>query len=92
MIEKLKFIASGVWNFFRPLAIVLLSQVGPVLMEAATSAVTAAASMPIGTTGAQRREMAVGIAQGIIAAKGIEVMGSTINACVELAYTKLKSV
>jgi hypothetical protein len=91
MIEKLKFIASGAWTFLRPIILVFISQAGPILIQAATRAVAAAASMPASATNSQRRDMAFNMIAGEVASKGISVGTAVINACLEAAVVKLKS-
>ena len=54
MFEKIKFLASSMWSFLRPLIKVFLSEIGPVLAQAATAAVQAAAVKAI--NGSEKRE------------------------------------
>jgi hypothetical protein len=51
MWEKMKFLASSLWSFFRPLIRQFLTTIGPFLAAAATAAVQAAASKAISSTG-----------------------------------------
>lgn len=56
MWEKMKFLASGLWTFLKPLIRQLLSAAGPALAAAATAAVTTAAQKAITST--EKREFA----------------------------------
>jgi hypothetical protein len=70
---------------------IFLTQAGPILIQAATRAVAAAASMPASATNTERRDMAFNMIAGEVTSKGISVGTAVINACIEAAVVKLKS-
>ena len=89
MFEKLKFLSSSVWDFLRPLIAILLSSVGPILIEAATNAVLAAQQIP-NATGDEKRAAATKAVVEVLTKKGFEVGVAVVNAAVENAVVALK--
>ena len=89
MLTQLKFIGSKVWEFLRPLIVILLSNVGPALISAATAAVAAAEAMP-NATGDEKKAAATAAALAILKSKGVEVGTAVLNAAIENAVVALK--
>jgi hypothetical protein len=93
MWEKIKFITSSAWDFLRPFIAIFLSQIGPILVQAATAAVAAQAQRAI--SGAEKRDGAYGAIEGQLLqagfAVGTDVTTSMINAAIEAAVAKLKA-
>jgi hypothetical protein len=93
MFEKLRLITSSTWSFLRPLIVIFLSKVGPVLAKAASAAVAAQAQRA--ASGYEKRAGAFNqiesslVSQGI--AVGTDVTASMINAAIEVAVLKLKA-
>jgi hypothetical protein len=93
MLEKLKFITSSAWHFLRPLIAIFLTQVGPILAQAATAAVADQAGRAVAGyekragayTDIERQLLTAGIAVGT------DVTSSMINAAIEAAVLKLKA-
>lgn len=88
MIDKIKFIASGLWDFLAPFIRILLSQFGRILAEAAMEAVRLMAES--GMSGAEKREQAFKIIEQTIKAKGMQASATVINMAIEAAVLKLK--
>ena len=87
MWEKLKFLASGMWDFLRPLIRIFLSAMGPVLASAAKTAVQVAAAKAISNTEKKNtayKDILVALeTQGF--QMGADFTESTINAAIEAA-------
>lgn len=88
MLVQIKFIMSKMWIFLRPFIIILLSQVGPLLAEAAMAAVTVAAD--INVSDSEKREKAYELIAEDLRSKGVIVTASVINMAIEAAVQKLK--
>jgi len=92
MWEKLKFLASGMWDFLRPLIRIFLSAMGPVLASAAKTAVQVAATKVISSTekhNSAYKDILVEMErQGF--KYGEDFTESTINAAIEAAVQGLK--
>jgi len=56
MWEKIKFLTSSLWEFFRPMIRLFLTAIGPALASAATAAVETAAKKAIAST--EKRDVA----------------------------------
>ena len=91
MWEKLKFLASSLWDFFRPLIRQFLTAIGPALAAAAEAAVAAAASKAITST--EKRDFA--FKQIVLAlekqglALGRDYTARMVNAAIEVAVAGL---
>ena len=95
MLEKLKFVASGMWVFLRPLIMLFMSKMGPVLAAAAMSAVKATADNLTGATNEEKRNNAYKLIVADLEKQsiqvGTDVAVSAVNAAIEAAYQKLVS-
>jgi hypothetical protein len=89
MWEKIKFIGSAAWDFLQPFIKLLLSQIGPILTQAAMEAVKIAASTDMDNT--TKRDFAFGEIKANLTKQGISVLDSVINLAIEAAVTKLKN-
>lgn len=91
MWEKMKFLASGLWTFLKPLIRQLLSAAGPALAAAATAAVTAAAQKAIPS--AEKRESAYTEIVVTLQKQGLQLgqdfTGRMVNAAIEAAVAGL---
>lgn len=91
MWEKMKFVASGLWIFFRPLIRQFLSAIGPVLTAAATTAVEIAAQRAISST--EKREFAYKAIVLNLERQGFQMgkdfTARTVNAAIEAAVAGL---
>lgn len=91
MWEKVKFLASSMWTFLRPLIRVFLASIGPLLATAAQSAVAAAAAKAISST--EKRDFAFKEIvlqlerQGF--KQGEDFTGRMVNAAIEAAVAGL---
>jgi hypothetical protein len=88
MLEKMKFVMSGVWGFLRPLIVVLLSNIGPLLIESAQAAVIAAEGENL--TGDERKKLATKAVQQVLAQKGFEVGKEVISIVLKLAVVEMR--
>ena len=92
MWEKMKFLASGMWDFLRPLIRVFLSNIGPVLAAAATTAVQVAAVKAIANT--EKRDSAYKDILVELEKQGFKLGAdfteSMVNAAIEAAVQGLK--
>ena len=92
MWEKLKFLASGMWDFLRPLIRIFLSAMGPVLASAARTAVAVAATKVISST--EKRNSAYKDILVEMERQGFkfgeDFTESMINAAIEAAVQGLK--
>lgn len=92
MFEKMKIVMSGIWGFVVPFLRVMMSQAGPILASAAMAAVQAA----VGSTGEEKRKAAYDAIVKDLRNQGIRVgkdIGeSMVNAALELAVVKMKSL
>ncbi|MDD2367354.1 MAG: phage holin, LLH family [Desulfuromonadaceae bacterium] len=95
MWETIKIISSSVWRFALPFLRRLLTGSGTILLTSALSAVKMIADSGIGSSGAEKRELAYHVIAEDLKGKGItlgvEVSTSMINAAIELAVQKLKA-
>ncbi|MDD2319159.1 MAG: phage holin, LLH family [Geobacteraceae bacterium] len=91
MWEKVKFLASNMWSFLRPLIRQFLTAVGPVLAAAATAAVEAAAQKAISST--EKREGAYAEIVLALEKQGLELgkdfTARMVNAAIEAAVAGL---
>ena len=88
--DKLKFLLSSAWEFLLPLIKVLMTDAGAVLSKAASDAVSIVAVTCTDKTGAEKREIAFKSIVTTLAAAGIVLSKSFINAALEAAVVKLK--
>lgn len=93
--EKVKLLASHIWDFIEPFIDVFLSEVGPILAKAAMSAVQATAANMSGASGADKRNAAYSAIVEDLKQQGIQigtqVTTSMINAALEAAVQKFKA-
>lgn len=95
MWEKMKLVASGIFDFCLPFLRQLAKDSGPILAKAALAAVKIVAENYRGASSSQKRDAALDIIrhdlkkQGIVI--GIDIGTSLVNAAVEVAYQKLKN-
>jgi len=85
---KIQFIMSQMWEFLKPFIMVLMSKIGPVLMEAAMDAVTAAAASALDNN--EKRSYAFDIIVDDLKQQGIEIGASVINLAIEAAVAKVR--
>ncbi len=85
---KIQFIMSQMWEFLKPFILVLMSKIGPVLAEAAISAVTAAAASSLGSSA--KHDYAFNAIVDDLKQHGIEIGTSVINLAIEAAVAKMK--
>lgn len=89
MIDKIKFIMSAAWTFLAPFIYLLMSQAGPILISAATKAVTIVAMGALkGNT--ERQEAAFILIADDLRSQGIKIVVSDINLMIEAAVKRLK--
>lgn len=85
---------SDVFEFCLPFLRQMMTRIGPVLMIAATNAVTILAQNAAGLTGASKRDEAFRMItkdlQTYAIQVGIDVSSSMVYAAIEVAYQKLK--
>lgn len=86
MWEKLKFISSQAWEFLYPFIKMLLSQIGPMIMQSAMAAVKTAAAETTMSNSAKRD-----LAFKMIAEDLPDIATSVINLAIEVAVTKFKN-
>lgn len=86
--DKLKFIMSNAWTFLKPFVKVLLSTIGPILMELALEAVKSAAATSMAND--TKREYAFNKIANNLASNGLKVSNSVINTALEVAVQKIK--
>jgi hypothetical protein len=93
--EKFKLITSSIWNFLRPLIVLFLSEIGPILAKAAAAAVRSAAEARADQPGIVKREYARSIIVADLQRQGIEIGAnlteSAVNAAIEAAVLGLKA-
>jgi hypothetical protein len=93
MWEKIKFLASSMWEFLKPFIKIFLTDFGPVLAAAAMAAVVATESNLTGATGIDKRNAAYAQIVKELELKGIvlgtQVTVSMINAAIEAAVQRL---
>ncbi|GEM_PF-5646076 len=91
MWEKVKFLASSLWTFFRPMIKQFLTAVGPILTVAATAAVEAAAAKAISS--AEKRDGAYAEIVLALEKKGFELgkdfTARMVNSAIEAAVAGL---
>lgn len=92
MWEKLKFLASGMWEFLKPLIRQFLTAIGPLLATAAQSAVAAAAAKAISST--EKRDFAFKQIVLAMEMQGMELgkdfSARMVNAAIEAAVAGLE--
>lgn len=92
MIERIKFLASGMWDFLRPLIRVFLSSIGPILAQAASAAVQVAAAKAISST--EKKDSAYSAIVVDLEKQGFkygaDFTASMVNAAIEAAVQGLK--
>jgi hypothetical protein len=90
---KMLGVSKTVWNFIFPFIKIFLSDIGPILIQAATAAVAQAATMP-GATGEDKRNAAINSVISTLETQGIkiglQVTTSMINAAIEAAVQAMK--
>lgn len=91
MFEKIKFIMGPVWDFLAPLIRQLMSAIGPILANAAMTAVTAVEVSMQQSGGEAKRAEAFECIKADLASQGISLAASLINAAIEAAVVKLVS-
>ncbi len=84
MFEKIKFMGSKVWDFLYPFIKLLMSQIGPMIMQAAIAAVKTAAASDLDNAG--KRDLAFNMIKEDLP----ELATSVINLAIEAAVTRLK--
>ena len=87
--DKFKFLMSGLWDFLKPIIRVFLSDIGPVLISAATAAVAEMAKTEL--SGDEKKSAAFQAVQNAMIAEGATVATHVINATIESAVAKLKA-
>lgn len=92
MIERIKFLASGMWDFLRPLIRVFLSSIGPILAQAASAAVQVEAAKAISS--AEKKDSAYSAIVVDLEKQGFkygaDFTASMVNAAIEAAVQGLK--
>jgi hypothetical protein len=78
--------------FLRPLALALLKSGGQLIVMAAREAIIATVNDPSLVSNDQKRAAAVAIVGTKLAAEGIPIVKSNINAAIEAAYTEWKEL
>ena len=93
--EKVKLLASSVWDFIAPFVKIFLTKAGQLLAKSAIMAVQAVAISMEEASGSDKRDAAFGLIvddlkrQGVVI--GAEITTSLINAAIEAAVQKLKA-
>lgn len=91
MWEKMKFLASSMWTFLRPLIRQFLTAVGPLLATAAQSAVAVAGAKAISST--EKRDFAFKQIVVALEMQGLEMgkdfSARMVNAAIEAAVAGL---
>lgn len=91
MWERMKFLASSLWSFFRPLIRQFLTAIGPFLATAATAAVQAAAVRAISST--EKKEFAYKEIVMALESQGFKLgadfSARMVNAAIEAAVAGL---
>jgi len=91
MWEKIKFLASSLWDFFRPMIRQFLTMIGPLLATAAQAAVAAAAAKAISST--EKKDFAYKQIVLAMEMQGMELgkdfTGRMVNAAIEAAVAGL---
>lgn len=90
MWDRIRLISSSIWDFLRPALAVFLSNVGPVLANAAIAAVTSTAVNMPKASGAEKRTAAEQMIRKELTAQGVILGASVINMAIEAAVQKLK--
>lgn len=85
---KIKAVSSDVWQYIKPMVVLLLTTVGKELMAAAIAAVTKAAKS--GLSNSAKREMAYQQIRSDMVAAGYQAAESAINLALEMAVQKIK--
>ena len=90
MLEKLKAVTGDVWQWIRPIAILLITTVGKQLMIAAIQAVAASAQQD-GWSNSDKRKLAYASISEAMKHAGYSVAESIINMAIEIAVAQMKS-
>ena len=90
MFEKMKFILSQAWDFLAPFIRQMMTAAGPILMNAALTAVTQTTASMQTADGAAKRAAAFDMIKDDLEQQGLALATSTINAAIEAAVLKLK--
>jgi hypothetical protein len=80
--------ASKLWVFLLPIIKIFMSQIGPVLAEAALAAVMTVATSDMSNE--EKRNAAFSAILETLSKKGLQVGASAINLAIEMAVQKLK--
>lgn len=96
MWDRLRIITSSIWQFVLPFLRQMMTKAGPVLATSALAAVKLVAENLNDKSGAEKRDLAFATIKSDLASKGVEigvqVSTSMINAAIEMAVQKLKSI
>jgi len=87
MWTRLKVITGYIWDFIRPTVQLLVSDAGHLAMNAALTAVSAAAKQT-DISGREKFELAFKLVQSDLQKKGIVMLTRHLNSIIELAYEK----
>jgi len=87
----LRLLTSNIWEFVKPFLVILLSNSGQILAQAAMNAVTNVALAYGNSSGEQKRQLALDSVGKELQRQGIEMGASVINMALEAAVQKLKS-
>lgn len=88
MWEKIKIMGSGIWAFILPFLRQLLKDSGPILIQAAMAAVSAAAGKG---TNDDKLKFAINMVRDELTKNGIAIAESMIRAAVEMAVVRSKT-
>lgn len=88
LMDKFKFVMSSAWTFLKPFIKVLLSEIGPIIIQIALEAVKSAAAS--GMANDTKRSYAFNKISEGLSAKGLKVSDSVINTSLEVAVQKIK--
>ena len=88
----IKLAMSSVWTFLLPFLQTMLTSAGQILAASALSAVKQVAADPTMITDIQKRDMAFALIVKNLETQGIQLGTSVVNAALEAAVLKLKSI
>ena len=86
----IKLYASNVWAFLLPIIKIFLSEIGPILRDAALAAVMTVATSDMSNE--EKRNAAFSAILESLSKKGLQVGASAINLAIEMAVQKLKEM
>ena len=89
--ERLKFVASGVFDFLLPFIKQLITDEGKMLIQVTIQAVTTAATTMPNATGAEKRDAVFAMIVTKMASSGYQIATSVINSAIETAVLKIKA-